>query len=262
MKALIIGASGNLGLRLTSSLLAHNHEVVVYVRSPDKLRKLLPSSILDRIELIEGDATDSSSIKAAVLNSRCDAVVNSAGLAALPPWSSSDLPKIFKAVLDAVVEASHERKQPLRVWFLGGLGVLQYPSTDGGEKMLSDYVPIYLEHRVNVALLRKLPPATINWSMLCPATMTAASSSISEPTTDSSSSTPKRLIANATTPPLWQLHPWLQYIPFVGRVVTCAMNASRYEISLEQCADFLAEDLETEDSKFIGQTVGVISGEK
>lgn len=60
----------------------------------------------------------------------CDAVVNSAGLAALAPWGTSDLPDIVRAVVDATKEVGIDRKAPLRAWFMAGLGILQYPGSD------------------------------------------------------------------------------------------------------------------------------------
>jgi uncharacterized protein YbjT (DUF2867 family) len=134
MKVLLIGATGNLGIRLVAALLTHGHSVVAFVRSSNKLESLLPTSVYRQIDVVQGDATDRVSIKRAILDASCDAVVNTAGLAALPPWGKSELPAIFRAVLDAVREAGLERKKPLRTWFLAGLGVLYYP---GSESMLS-----------------------------------------------------------------------------------------------------------------------------
>jgi nucleoside-diphosphate-sugar epimerase len=130
MKVLLIGATGNLGIRLVPALLTHGHKVVAYVRSSSKLESLLPPSVYSQIEVVQGDAKDSISIRKAILDNGCDAVVNTAGLAALPPWGKSDLPVIFRAVLDAVREAGEQRKRPLRVWFLAGMGVLYYPGSD------------------------------------------------------------------------------------------------------------------------------------
>ncbi len=135
MKVLLIGATGNLGIRLVAALLTHGHSVVAFVRSSNKLESLLPPSVYSQITVAQGNATDSVAIKRAILDSNCDAVVNTAGLAALPPWGKSELPAIFRAVLDAVREAGSEKKKPLRTWFLAGLGVLNYPGT---ETMLSN----------------------------------------------------------------------------------------------------------------------------
>ena len=41
-----------------------------------------------------------------------------------------ELPTIFKAVIDAAQSAGRETGKPVRVWMLGGMGVLNYPGTD------------------------------------------------------------------------------------------------------------------------------------
>lgn len=135
MKVLLVGATGNLGLRLVAALLTHGHIVVVYVRSCGKLESLLPAAVYSQLTTIEGDATNSALIKTAILENNCDAVVNTAGVAAMAPWGKSDLPKIFSSVLEAVRQAGTTRGQPLRAWFLAGLSVLHYPGT---ENMLSN----------------------------------------------------------------------------------------------------------------------------
>jgi putative NADH-flavin reductase len=135
MKVLLIGATGNVGLRLVAALLTHGHSVVTYVRSAQKLESLLPASVHRQLSVVEGNAYDSNAIKNAILDNQCEAVINSAGLAAVLPWGKTDLPQIFAAVLEGVRQASVERKKPLRLWVLGGLGVLQFP---GANSMLSD----------------------------------------------------------------------------------------------------------------------------
>ncbi|KAF1968719.1 NAD(P)-binding protein [Bimuria novae-zelandiae CBS 107.79] len=254
MKVLIVGATGNVGLRLVPALLTHGHNVVAYVRSAKKLELLLPEPVYRQLSVVEGDATDSAAIKRAILDFQCEAVVNSAGVAAVAPWGKSTLPEIFRAVLEGVQEAGAEQKSPLRVWFLGGLGVLQFP---GAMSMISDYVPIFLAHRQNIQLLRSLSPNTVDWSMICPSTMTPESSDFSVPTKSSHA----RLTAGAGTPPLWQ-DSWLKHIPLVGKPIVAAMNANRYDTTLEQCADFIAADLETRDSQWIGAPVGIIDASK
>jgi nucleoside-diphosphate-sugar epimerase len=130
MKVLLIGATGNVGLRLIAALLTHNHNVVAFVRSSSKLESLVPQSIYNQITVVQGSATDKIAIKKAILENNCDAIINSAGVAALPPWGTSDLPEIVRAVVEAVKEAGIERKSPLRVWLMAGLGVLQFPGSD------------------------------------------------------------------------------------------------------------------------------------
>ena len=128
MRVLLLGATGNLGLRLIPPLLAHNHILIVYVRSPSKLQSLIPASLYSQITVVSGDATDSTSVKTAILDHDCDAIMDTAGNQVLP-WREHLLPKIAKAVSDAAVAVGKERGKPLRAWFVAGLGLLEYPGT-------------------------------------------------------------------------------------------------------------------------------------
>jgi nucleoside-diphosphate-sugar epimerase len=135
MKVLVLGASGNLGQRVVAALLTHGQTVVAYVRSSQKLESLLPATVFRQISVVQGDATDSTAIKRAILDNNCDAVVNTAGLAAMAPWSSTDLPIIFGTVVQAIRDAGTARKKAVRAWFLAGIGVMGLPQTNW---MLSD----------------------------------------------------------------------------------------------------------------------------
>lgn len=125
MKVLLLGATGNVGSRLLPALIAHNHRVVVYVRSPSKL-SAEASSKADAV--VAGSGTDSVAIKDTILTHNCDAVVNAAGFPASMAWNKSDFPDIFAAIVKAAVEVKKERGGlPLRIWFLSGLGLLDAP---------------------------------------------------------------------------------------------------------------------------------------
>jgi hypothetical protein len=118
-------------------------------------------------------------------------------------------------------------------------------------------MPIYLEHRQNFHLLQSLAANSLDWSMLCPNTMAAESSDFGVPTKTSHA----RLIANAGTPPSWQ-HSWIEHIPLIGRTLVSGINAMRYATTLEQNAEFIANDLETYESQWSGMVVGVIDSTK
>jgi nucleoside-diphosphate-sugar epimerase len=130
MRVLVIGATGNFGLRLIPALLAHDHQVIAFVRSSSKLENLLPVSLYQQISVVQGSAKDSEAVKNVILEKSCDAIVNTAGLSAVAPWSHTDLPVIFSSVVEAVRAAGESKGRPLRVWFLGGQGVLNYPGSD------------------------------------------------------------------------------------------------------------------------------------
>lgn len=125
-------------------------------------------------------------------------------------------------------------------------------------------IPIYLEHRQNLQLLKSLPPDTLDWSLLCPSVMTPEFAEIKVPATTATSaatSSHARLLANAASPPAWR-DSWVKHIPLIGKFVLCTINAARYETTLEQNADFIAADLESYESRWSGTTVGVIDPSK
>lgn len=70
-----------------------------------------------------------------------------------------------------------------------------------------------------------------------------------------------RLLAAADTPPDWQ-HTFLEKIPLLGPLAGIFRNAPRYGTTLEDCADFIASDLKTPDSIYVGHRVGIIEQTK
>lgn len=79
--------------------------------------------------IIEGDATDSSAIRRALLDHDCDAIADVAGNQ-VAPWKEPVLERIVRAVVDAAIAVGRERGRPLRIWVIGGLGSLRYPGKD------------------------------------------------------------------------------------------------------------------------------------
>jgi len=124
MRVLLTGATGNVGSRLLPSLVAHNHEVILYLRSPSKLSAEAKSCAK---AIITGSGTDSDSIKAALLSHNCDAMVNAAGLAPMF-GTKGELPAIFAAAMKAAIDAGKERGgKPIRMWFMAGQGIMESP---------------------------------------------------------------------------------------------------------------------------------------
>ncbi|KFZ19162.1 hypothetical protein V502_03797 [Pseudogymnoascus sp. VKM F-4520 (FW-2644)] len=75
MRVLVLGATGKLGSRVLSALLA-------FVRSSSKL----PQHILKKLAAIEcGNAKSTSDVERAIVKNSCDAIVNTAGIAAMAP---------------------------------------------------------------------------------------------------------------------------------------------------------------------------------
>jgi len=69
------------------------------------------------------------------------------------------------------------------------------------------------------------------------------------------------LVASAGSPPRWR-DSWLRHVPLIGRTLVSAINAGRYQTTLEQNAEFIAGDLEDGDGEWVGRAVGVIGAGK
>jgi hypothetical protein len=93
--------------------------------------------------------------------------------------------------------------------------------------------------------------------MLCPSNMSPESSEISVSTKLQHG----KLVASAGTPPKWN-DSWIKHIPLLGKTYLCATNAARYDTTLEQAGDFIASDLESLESPWVGTTVGIIDPSK
>lgn len=129
MKVLLLGATGNLGSRLLQALIAHDHQVVAFVRSESKLQKLIAGQLLAKTTVVTGDATNSKAVQDAFVQNSCDALIMSAGQAAIFPWQAPRLPQVVDPVAEAVSGASKALGRPVRCWFLGGLGLMDLPGT-------------------------------------------------------------------------------------------------------------------------------------
>lgn len=134
MRVLLLGGTGNLGVRLIPSLLSHpSTHLTLYIRNIPKLHSLLSPRLLSHpnLTVTEGDATDPTAIKRALIDNDIEGIVNVAGNQVLP-WKEYLLPKIAKAVCDAAVDVGRERGgKPLRAWVATGAGELEYPGTGG-----------------------------------------------------------------------------------------------------------------------------------
>jgi nucleoside-diphosphate-sugar epimerase len=126
MKVLLLGVTGNVGSRMLPALIAHEHQVVAFVRTPAKIS---PEATSKLDSIVVGSASDIAAIKAAILSHNCDAVVNAAGVAAMTGLTSQgEFAAIFAAVVQGTLEAGQERGgAPIRCWFMSGFGILDSP---------------------------------------------------------------------------------------------------------------------------------------
>jgi hypothetical protein len=244
MRVILLGATGNVGSRLIPALHAHHHEIILYVRTPSKLpreARSLASAI------VSGSGTDSNAIKSAILSNNCDAVINAAGVSKMWSKTGTDFPAIFAAVVKAATEAGQERGKPLRAWFLSGWAMLDAPKPP---HVIMDYIPLYPMHRPNHELIKSIPADSMAWSLFCASNMTM------QDTVDYAPTPGHNLVAAADKPPAFSKT--LQWVPLIGNYLTLMAQASSYYAPLEDCVDFIAEDLSKGlESQFVGKRVGV-----
>ena len=254
MRVLLLGATGNLGSRLLPALLAHSHTVIVLVRSESKLRSLIPSSLLSSITIVTGDASSAATIAQTLQTHTCDALINSAGQASVLPFEAPKMQHIIHAVAQGCLDSG----RPIRAWFLGGMTVLDYPPFPGTR--LARYFPFFLEHEHTYSYLSSLPtkPEGLQWSMFCPSIMNPRQKVIGEELPEKGNP----LMAEKDVPAGFK--GWgIDWIPFLGPLVTVLANAGKYTTMLEDCADWIATELDNGKGDFVGRRVSVVdAGEK
>ncbi|KAI2082441.1 hypothetical protein LOZ36_005960 [Ophidiomyces ophidiicola] len=272
MRVLLLGATGNLGLRLIPALLVHGHQVVAYVRSPQKLQTLAPESVLVHVKIFHGDATDVERLKTAIREHNCTAVVDTAGNQVWP-WKEHQLRKIARAVSQAAIEIGEERGIPIRAHFLCGFGELNYPSlgnasTAGSRSLLMRGEPAYTlgsylpniafeQHHETRTLISAISLSKLHWTLVCIAVMLPLRNGIellSQPETHN-------LLTGEGVPPAWP-RLWVGRIPWIGSSLEIILNTIGYTTKLEHIADFIAEDLENGNQHWVGKLVGFKEREK
>ncbi|KAH6662749.1 hypothetical protein B0J14DRAFT_621787 [Halenospora varia] len=234
MKVLLLGATGNVGSRALPALIKHGHTVVAYVRSPSKLA---PEKRAVLADVVVGSVTDKSALKDAILAHNCDAVFHAAGVAQMFGRSKTgEYNKMFATVVAAIVEAREERRGPaIRAWLMSG-----FPMLDSAipTHLIGDYMPMFPEHRENLALIQKQEEGNIAWSLFCANQMSPKHNEIRIPAPDDCSA------AN--------------WVPLIGPYLNVFGLAGGYATSLEDPLDFIATDFEEGlQSEFVGKRVGL-----
>ncbi|KAI1850254.1 hypothetical protein JX266_004112 [Neoarthrinium moseri] len=249
MKVLLLGATGNVGSRALPALIKHGHTVVAYVRSP---AKLTPEKRAVLAGVVTGSVTDKSALKNAILAHDCDAVFHAAGLA--QPWGCSKTREyniIFATVIAAIVEARHERRgSAIRAWLMSG-----FPMLDSAipTRLIGDYMPMFPEHRENLALIQKQEKENIAWSLFCASQLSPKHKEAQIPAPDDCSAA--NVFARADSPPEWR--DTLQWVPLIGPYLNILSQAAGYGTSVEDPLDFIAADfVKGGKSEFIGKRVG------
>ncbi|KAK3715276.1 hypothetical protein LTR37_007243 [Vermiconidia calcicola] len=159
---------------------------------------------------------------------------------------------IGSSVSSAAVRAGKKRGKPLRAWFIGGIGSLEYPHTG---YRIQDYMPYWTthHHRVTEATLKPISVNDLEWTLLCVAMMW--------PESESRDVLPAPrhhgLVVGAQTPPGWQDH-WSRIVPLVGMYLNLFPAIRSYNTVLEDVADLIAEQFdETSRKQFVGELIGM-----
>jgi putative NADH-flavin reductase len=162
MKLLILGATGNSGLRLVRMGVDAGHDVTAFVRSERKLADLLGGQVPQKLSVYVGDVTDKAALVAAMRGQ--GAVVNAAGNATQP---AGYVPMVA-TIIDAAEEALGVGG---RFWLFGGAAALDVPGTKRMTVDLPMVPAIFKAHKANFERVSK---SKLDWSMLCPGPMTEA----------------------------------------------------------------------------------------
>lgn len=263
MHVLVIGASGKLGSRLLPALLAHDHTVTAFVRDPSKLTDLLPPSLLSAITVVSGDAEDIPTIKAALLDNKCDALICTAGSPSKPDGSGppSRQGHISASVATAAKQVGEQTGKAIRGWWVTGVVLLDVPGGDAKKgEIFHDHIPNYRpEHRLTISTLESIPINLLQWSALCPAAMTQVNENPTYP-----AKVGNEIVFGATYPPYLKMGeapelagPFKAMMPDTQMGKEIAQLVRVHTASMEDIADRLAEELQKPDEEFVGKRVGL-----
>lgn len=113
------------------------------------------------------------------------------------------------------------------------------------------------QHQSTVRILEAVPISELRWSCLCVAMMRPALLGVAQ------LAPPRRhsLVLRADEPPGW-VDSWVKNIPFAGDYLNLLLVIPQYATELEDVADFLAEDLESGSTEWVGRKVGMKQREK
>jgi hypothetical protein len=147
MKVALIGATGRIGSKITTELLARGHSVTAIVRNPDK------AASQPNVKAVKGDVTDPDSVAALIRGH--DAVISSA------PFNPGISPQVLAAVRKSGVK---------RYIAVGGAGSLK--AADGklvmeNPQIPAEWMPSIKEGSELLKLLRA--DQQLDWTFFSPA---------------------------------------------------------------------------------------------
>jgi hypothetical protein len=114
-----------------------------------------------------------------------------------------------------------------------------------------------VQHQSTVRILEAVSISELRWSCLCVAMMKPAMSGVEW----LAAARTHHLVLRADEPPGW-VDSWVKNVPLAGNYLNLLLVISKYTTELEDVADFLAEDLESGSTEWVGRKVGMKQREK
>ncbi len=155
MKITVLGATGNVGRRITAEALSRGHDVTAVVRNPARIEELPDSA-----NTLIADASDAQAV--ASISTGQDIVIS-----ALRPEPGDTVDPTTQAVLDGLAHTG------VRLLVVGGAATLAIPGT-GGRTVVEDaaFLPVtarHIGHASASQLAVCLAEKRVDWVYLSPA---------------------------------------------------------------------------------------------
>lgn len=162
MRIVLLGATEALGQRVLSAALRDDHVVTTFVADAQVLKTQIGPHIPANVEIIEGTIDDEVRLASAIRDQ--DALIAAVGHASDGLAHSVEFDQI-------VTMAEEQMPVTARAWFLGDASLLRVPNT---EIVTADLPGLAEQSQTHLMNFRRLVDCPLNWSLLCPGPMVAA----------------------------------------------------------------------------------------
>lgn len=232
-RVLVVGAGGNLGLRLVARGLAHGHDVTAFVRDAGRLADRLGHLGIQPVRTVEGDAFNDDALASAMRGQ--DVVVSAAGTAT----DGESFAKLFRHVLD---RACRHLAAPRRIWMVASTAVLTIPHAGIVAAGLPGIPRIHRLHETDWRLMER---SDADWSLMCPGPMTPAPGGAVR----------KELRVSVDVVP-FDVPRWAGRLPQIGLSLLMQRRLGELIVSYEDVADLMMTNL-ADNGPFRRRRVGL-----
>ncbi len=220
-KVIIFGGTGRLGRRLVQAALLYGHQVTVYVRNISKLKDQFGGNLPNKLSVIQGDILDKDVVGRAIDGHGF--LINAAG------YISED-DSFFKLCQVIMGQAESHLDEPKRVWFLGGVGALDFGNTGIMGVDCLGVPAIYRAHKKN---FQALSASGLDWSLMCPGPMVEAPNG----------ELTKHLRISVDTMP-FDFPGWVARLPSIALAFTMKRHLPELLVSFDDVANLIMSNLE------------------